>query len=257
MARKIIAGNWKMNLNLAQGAALVKASDDYLNANPAKHIDVIVAPPAHQLVQTVKLSTNTKLSVVAQNMCAHENGAYTGEISASMLVDAGVELVIVGHSERREIFGEDDALLEAKLHKALEYDLYPIFCVGESLEQRQAGIHFNHIEKQLEAGLKNFNADQIPHIILAYEPIWAIGTGETASPEQAQEMHAFIRKYLTGKFSATVADETSILYGGSVKPSNAKDLFSQPDIDGGLIGGASIQIDSFLELIKIGESILR
>lgn len=257
MARQIVAGNWKMNLNLAEGAALVKAANDYLNANPAKHIDVVVAPPATQLVQSVKLSTNTKLSVVAQNMAAQENGAYTGEISASMLVDAGVELVIIGHSERREVFGEDDALLEQKLHKALEYGLYPIFCVGESLEQRKSGEHFKHIEKQLEAGLSKFEGDQLPHIILAYEPIWAIGTGETASPEQAQEMHAFIRKYLTTKFNPMVADETSILYGGSVKPSNAKDLFSQPDIDGGLIGGASIQIDSFLELIRIGESILR
>jgi triosephosphate isomerase len=257
MARKIVAGNWKMNLNLAEGAALVKAANDYLNANPVKHIDVIVAPPAHQLVQTVKLATNTKLSTVAQNMAAHENGAYTGEISASMLVDAGVELVIVGHSERREIFGEDDALLEQKLHKALEHGLYPIFCVGETLEQRKAGEHFKHIENQLQAGLSKFAADQLPQIIIAYEPIWAIGTGETASNEQAQEMHAFIRKHLATISNAAVADEVSILYGGSVKPANARGLFGQPDIDGGLIGGASIQIDSFLELIKIGEDILR
>lgn len=246
-----------MNLNLSEGAALVKATNDFLNSNPVKHIDVVVAPPALQLRQTVQLASNTKLSTVAQNMAAHENGAYTGEISATMLVDAGVELVIVGHSERREIFGESDELLEQKLHKALEHGLYPIFCVGESLEQRKSGVHFEHIKNQLDAGLSKFTGDQIPNVIIAYEPIWAIGTGETASNEQAQEMHSFIRKHLASKFNAAVADETSILYGGSVKPANARGLFGQPDIDGGLIGGASIQIDSFLELIQIGEDILR
>lgn len=257
MARKIIAGNWKMNLHLAEGAALVKAANDYLNANQVNHIDVIVAPPAYQLVQSQSLATNTRLSVSAQNMAAHENGAYTGELSATMIKDAGAELTIIGHSERREIFGEDDALIEAKLHKALEHDLYPIFCIGESLEQRKNGELYNHIEKQLDAGLSKFSSEELVKIIVAYEPIWAIGTGETASPEQAQEMHAFIRKHLAKQFTATVADEVSILYGGSVKPANANDLFSQPDIDGGLIGGASISADSFIELIRIGEEVLR
>ncbi len=257
MARKIIAGNWKMNLHLNEGAALVKASNDYLNENPVNHIDVIIAPPSYQLAQSVSLSGNKKLSVSAQNMAATDNGAYTGEISASMIKDAGAELVIIGHSERREIFGESDELLETKLHKALEYGLYPIFCVGESLDQRKKGEHFDHIKNQIDAGLKNFSAEELTQIILAYEPIWAIGTGETASPGQAQEMHAFIRKHLAQSFSATIADECSILYGGSVKPSNAKDLFSQPDIDGGLIGGASIKADSFIELIQIGEAVLR
>lgn len=246
-----------MNLNLKEGAELVKATNEYLNAKPLQHIDVVVAPPALQLVSNVSLASNNKLSVVAQNMAAQDNGAFTGEISASMLVDAGVELVIIGHSERREIFGEDDKLLELKLGQALKHGLMPIFCIGESLEQRQSGEHFDHIKRQLDAALVNISAEDLANIVFAYEPIWAIGTGETASPQQAQEMHAYIRKHLAQKFSAAVADEASILYGGSVKPANAKDLFGQPDIDGGLIGGASIQIDSFLELIRIGEEVLR
>ncbi|CAN0344708.1 unnamed protein product [Pylaiella littoralis] len=190
-------------------------------------------------------------------MAAEENGAFTGEISASMVKDAGAELVIIGHSERREIFGESDALLERKLKKALEHGLYPIFCVGESLSQRKNNEHFQHIENQLKAGLQSFSGEEIPQIIIAYEPIWAIGTGETASQEQAQEMHSFIRKYLAQQFSAAVADEVSILYGGSVKPANARGLFGQPDIDGGLIGGASLDAESFTALIQIGEEILR
>ena len=246
-----------MNLHLKEGADLISATNSYLNQNPVEHIDVVVAPPAYQLVQSSQLSGNVKLSVSAQNMAAQDNGAFTGELSASMVKDAGAELVIIGHSERREIFGEQDDLLKQKLHKAIDSGLYPIFCVGESLEQRKNGEHFKHIENQLKAGLSDFSSEQLPNIIVAYEPIWAIGTGETASPEQAQEMHAFIRKFLGSHFSAAVADEVSILYGGSVKPGNAKDLFGQPDIDGGLIGGASIKAESFIELIKIGEEVLR
>jgi triosephosphate isomerase len=257
MARQIIAGNWKMNLHLAEGQELIKATNAYLNNHPAEHVDVVIAPSAMYLVASVENASNNKLSISAQNMAAHDNGAFTGEISGSMLKDAGVELVLVGHSERRDIFGEKDQLLNAKTHKALTLGLYPIFCVGESLEQRKSGQHFAHIKNQLTAGLDGFSADDLPNIILAYEPIWAIGTGETASPEQAQEMHAFIRKFLSESFSATAAEETSILYGGSVKPSNAKELFSQPDINGALIGGASINAESFIELIKIGESTLR
>lgn len=246
-----------MNLHLAEGAALIKAANDYLNAHQVNHIDVVVAPPAYQLIQSKALASNSKISVSSQNMAAQENGAFTGELSATMLKDAGVELAIIGHSERREIFGEGDTLIEAKLQKALEHGLYPIFCIGESLDQRKNGEHFAHIEKQLNAGLSNFTGEELSKIIVAYEPIWAIGTGETASPEQAQEMHAFIRKHLAKQFTATVADEVSILYGGSVKPANANDLFSQPDIDGGLIGGAAISVDSFIELIRIGEEVLR
>lgn len=246
-----------MNLNLKEGAELINAAEKYLAAKPVHHIDVIVAPPAYQLVQSSQLSKNERLSVAAQNMAAEEKGAFTGEISASMVKDAGAELVIIGHSERREIFGESDELLERKLKKALEHGLYPIFCVGESLSQRKNNEHFQHIENQLKAGLQSFSAEEVPQIIIAYEPIWAIGTGETASQEQAQEMHSFIRKYLGQQFSAAVADEVSILYGGSVKPDNARGLFGQPDIDGGLIGGASLDAESFTALIRIGEEILR
>lgn len=257
MARKIVAGNWKMNLHLKEGQALVQATNEYLNQNPVEHIDVIIAPPAYQLCQSVFNSGNKKLSIAAQNMAAQDNGAFTGELSASMVLDSGAELVIVGHSERRTFFGEDDELINAKVKKALSMGLYPILCIGESLEQRQSNVHQAHIKAQLDAGLEGLAADELYRVIIAYEPIWAIGTGETASPEQAQNMHSFIRKYLSEKYSATVADEVSILYGGSVKPANARDLFGQPDIDGALIGGASIVKDSFLDIIQVGEEILR
>lgn len=257
MARKIVAGNWKMNLHLTEGQALVKATNDYLNQNPVEHVDVIIAPPAYQLSQSVANSSNKMLSIAAQNMAAQDNGAYTGELSASMLLDSGSELVIIGHSERRTIFQEDNGLVNAKIHQALKNNIYPIFCIGESLEQRKNGEHKNHIQKQLDEGLEGVPSDELYRVIIAYEPIWAIGTGETASPEQAQDMHAFIRKYLSEKYSAASADETSLLYGGSVKPGNARDLFGQPDIDGALIGGASLDQESFISIIKIGEEILR
>lgn len=257
MARKIVAGNWKMNLHLKEGQALVQATNEYLNQNPVKHVDVLIAPPAYQLSQSVFNSGNNKLSIAAQNMSAHDNGAYTGELSASMLLDAGAELVIIGHSERRTLFGEDDALINAKVHQALRNGIYPILCIGESLEQRKNNEHEAHIKRQLDEGLKGLAGDELYRVIIAYEPIWAIGTGETATPVQAQNMHSFIRRYLSEMYSATVADEVSILYGGSVKPSNARDLFGQPDIDGALIGGASIVKDSFLDIIQVGEEILR
>ncbi len=257
MARKIIAGNWKMNLHLKDGQALVQGVNEYLNQNPVNHVDVLIAPPAYQLAQSVFNSGNKMLSIAAQNMAAQDNGAFTGELSASMLKDAGAELVILGHSERRTIFGESDEMVNAKVLQALKNGLYPILCIGESLEQRQNKEHKAHIEKQLRAGLKDVDSDELYRVIIAYEPIWAIGTGETASPEQAQDMHSYIRKFLSEMYSAASADETSLLYGGSVKPANAKELFEQPDIDGALIGGASIVKDSFLDIIQVGEEVLR
>tara|TARA_R110001592_G_scaffold268269_2_gene534482 strand:+ start:7496 stop:8269 length:774 start_codon:yes stop_codon:yes gene_type:complete len=257
MARKVIAGNWKMNLSQKEGEELVKASNAFVEANPLAHVEVVIAPPFLQLQQAVKNAPNGRVSIAAQNMNENDNGAFTGEISASMLKEIGVELVIIGHSERREILGESDAQIHAKLKKALRSNLYPILCVGEKLEDRKSGNHFKFVQAQLESALEGFSGDELSSLVIAYEPIWAIGTGETASPAQAQEMHAFIRKHIASVYTATLADEISVLYGGSVKPENAKEIFAQPDVDGGLIGGAATKPESFIELIKIGESVLR
>jgi triosephosphate isomerase len=257
MARKIIAGNWKMNLTLKEGEELIKASNAFAEANSIAHVEVVIAPPFLQLRDAVKLASGPRVSIAAQNMNENDNGAFTGEISATMLKEVGVELVIIGHSERREVMGETNDQIHAKLKKALSSNLYAILCVGENLEDRKSGNHFNYVTAQLDSALAGFSADELSSLVIAYEPIWAIGTGETASPEQAQEMHAFIRKHLANIYTATLADEISVLYGGSVKPENAKEIFAQPDVDGGLIGGAATKIDSFIELIKIGESVLR
>lgn len=246
-----------MNLSIKEGEDLVKASNAYAASNPLKHIEVVIAPPFVHLREAVKLSPENRVSIAAQTMNENDNGAFTGEISASMLSEIGVELVIIGHSERREIIGENNDQIHAKLKKALKSNLYPILCVGENLDDRKAGKHFDFVRGQLDSALQGFNSDALSNLVIAYEPIWAIGTGETASPSQAQEMHAFIRKHLGSLFTATLADEVSILYGGSVKPENAREIFAQPDVDGGLIGGASTKVDSFLELIKIGEAVLR
>lgn len=257
MSRKIIAGNWKMNLLHQEAQELLQATNVYLNELNPQKIEVVVSPNFTQLEMALHSSTHKKLNVAAQNMAAEDFGAFTGEVSGKMLADIGIDIVILGHSERREVFLESDDLIHKKLHKALELNFLPILCVGESLPTRQAGEHFNFVKSQLDSALEGVSSVQAENIVIAYEPIWAIGTGETASPEQAQEMHAYIRKYLSGRYDVTTADDISILYGGSVKPSNARDLFGQPDVDGGLIGGASLKADSFRELIKIGEEILR
>jgi len=257
MARKIIAGNWKMNLSPKEGEELVKASNAYVESHALAHIEVVIAPPFIQLKDAVKNATEDRISIAAQNMNENDNGAFTGEISASMLQEVGVELVIIGHSERREVLGESNDQVHAKLKKALSSNLYPILCVGEKLEDRKSGNHFDFVQGQLDSALAGFSGDELSSLVIAYEPIWAIGTGETASPAQAQEMHAFIRKHISSIYTATLADEVSVLYGGSVKPENAKEIFAQPDVDGGLIGGASTKVESFIELIKIGESVLR
>lgn len=246
MRTKIVAGNWKMNNDKKGTAALIGA----LQQNGNSTARVIIAPAFTHLAQSVALTADTFLEVAAQNMHQETSGAFTGEIAAPMLQSIGVRTVILGHSERRTYFNETDAALAEKVQTALDYDMEIIFCFGEVLEDRKANCHFEVVKEQLAKALFSCSAQQWSKIILAYEPVWAIGTGETASPEQAQEMHAFIRQLIAEQYSATLAEEVSILYGGSVKPANAADLFQQTDVDGGLIGGAALKAEDFLAIAK-------
>ncbi len=247
MRNKIVAGNWKMNKNMAGTDALLAELSAKL---PNTDTKVMVSPTFVNLASAVRQLDGSEIEVIAQNMHFAESGAYTGEISADMLLNIGIKTVILGHSERRAIFGETDEILEKKVKAALANKMTVMFCFGEELEDRKSGNHFNVVESQLKNGLFGLDASAWGSIILAYEPVWAIGTGETASPEQAQEMHAFIRKTIAGAFDQTIADNVSILYGGSVKPSNAVEIFSKPDVDGGLIGGAALVADDFVAIIK-------
>ena len=247
MRTQIVAGNWKMNKNLDETEILLSELSAKL---PDSTAEVIVAPTFVNLASTVRQLQNSVIQVAAQNMHFAENGAYTGEISADMLLNIGVEIVILGHSERRAYFGEDDALLAKKVNTALDKNMRIIFCFGEELEERKSGNHFSVVESQLKNALFHLDQDQWENIILAYEPVWAIGTGETASPEQAQEMHAFIRKTIKDAYNDEVAEGVTILYGGSVKPNNAAEIFSKPDVDGGLIGGASLKCDDFTAIVE-------
>ena len=211
--------------------------------------EVIIAPTFVNLASAVDHVEFVNISVAAQNMHASENGAFTGEISADMLKSIGVETVILGHSERRAIFHETDAMISFKVDTALKHNMKVIFCFGEELKDRQNNQHFNVVENQLRDGLFQIVNESWVNIVLAYEPVWAIGTGETASPEQAQEMHAFIRETVRKTFGSDIAEDVSILYGGSVKPDNAKEIFSKPDVDGGLIGGAALKSDDFVAIV--------
>jgi triosephosphate isomerase len=247
MRKQIVAGNWKMNNDLAQTEALIAALKKYTTLSNAS---VMVAPTFTNLWHAYQSLKGTGIEVIAQNMHFAKNGAYTGEISGSMLKSIGVETVILGHSERREYFNETDEILAKKVDAALESGLKVIFCFGEVLADRKAGNHETVVESQIKNALFHLEASAFENIILAYEPVWAIGTGETATPEQAQDMHAFIRKTLSNKYGANVADTISILYGGSVKPNNAQEIFSKPDVDGGLIGGASLNADDFFAIVN-------
>lgn len=244
--QQIVAGNWKMNKDLADGKALAEA---VAAKAPVADVTLILGTPyIHLSAVAAVLDGVEGVHLSAQNCHQEESGAYTGEISAGMLKSVGAEYVILGHSERREYFGEDEALLAAKVDKALEHGLLPIFCCGEKLDIREAGTHEALVQKQLEGSVFHLSAEDFGKIVIAYEPVWAIGTGRTASPEQAQDMHGAIRKMISDKYGAEVADATTILYGGSCKPGNAKELFSQPDVDGGLIGGASLKADDFIAI---------
>lgn len=247
MRSKIVAGNWKMNKNLEQTAALLAELSAKL---PDTQAEVMVSPTYVNLLDAVRNLETSAIEVIAQNMHFAESGAYTGEISADMLLNIGIDTVIIGHSERRAYFGETDEILAQKVQAALANNMRVMFCFGEELEDRKSGNHFALVESQLKNALFSLDAAAWSKIVLAYEPVWAIGTGETASPEQAQEMHAFIRKTITEAYDATIANNVSILYGGSVKPANAEEIFSKPDVDGGLIGGASLKADDFVAIIK-------
>ena len=247
MRAKIVAGNWKMNKTLQQTETL---STELAAKLPDTEAEVIVAPTFVNLTAAVRSLENSTIQVSAQNMHFAENGAFTGEISADMLLDIGVDTVILGHSERRSHFGETDEMLAKKVKTALDKNMRIIFCFGEELEDRKSGNHFSVVESQLKNALFNLEASAFKNIVLAYEPVWAIGTGETASPEQAQEMHAFIRETMAAKYNTSTANDISILYGGSVKPANAKEIFSKPDVDGGLIGGASLNSDDFIAIVR-------
>lgn len=247
MRTKIVAGNWKMNKTQSETGQLLTE----LSAKcPDTDAEVIVAPTFVNLAYAHRQLENSVIQVAAQNMHFEEKGAYTGEISADMLLDIGVELVVLGHSERRSHFGETDPLLAKKVKAALAKNMRIIFCFGEELEDRKADNHFNVVKRQLENALFDLENEAFKNIILAYEPVWAIGTGETASPEQAQEMHAFVREVLQSKYGQTVSGSIPILYGGSVKPNNAAEIFSKPDVDGGLIGGASLNSEDFIAIVK-------
>jgi triosephosphate isomerase len=247
--QKMVAGNWKMNMDFQSGRLLIQAIRDKLGPTECK---VVICPPAILLKTASNLVKDVhNMYIGAQNAHQEPNGAYTGEISVGMLQSVGVQYVILGHSERREYFEEDDALLAAKTTAVLSKGLHAIFCCGEKLDAREAGDHFKVVETQLKNGLFEAVAlEDLSKIVIAYEPVWAIGTGKTASPEQAQEMHAFIRKLVTEKYGEEAAKKMTILYGGSCKPGNAKELFGQTDVDGGLIGGASLKAEDFVAIIE-------
>jgi len=251
MREKIVAGNWKMNKTLSETKVLLKELKKALKGiSLEENVRVVIAPTYVNLHHAVKKTKKEKIEVSAQNMHQATSGAYTGEISADMLLDIGVKTVILGHSERREHFGEINAFLIEKVNTALANKMEVIFCVGESLEDRENEKHFDVIEAQVSKALFHLEADYFKSIVVAYEPVWAIGTGKTASPAQAQEMHAFIRNLIAKNYNQQIADDLSILYGGSVKPHNAEEIFSNPDVDGGLIGGASLKAEDFVAIVK-------
>ena len=249
MRKNIVAGNWTMNNNLQEGLTLAKDLEAALKGKKV-NCDVIIGTPFIHLASAVAAIDTNLVAVSAQNCADKASGAYTGEVSAAMVASTGAKYVILGHSERRAYYGETDAILKEKVALALANGLTPIFCIGEILDERNAGKHFNVVETQISEGLFNLSAEDFGKIVLAYEPVWAIGTGVTATSDQAQEMHAFIRKTLVAKYGETVANNTSILYGGSCNAANAKELFANPDVDGGLIGGASLGVDKFMPIVE-------
>ena len=247
MRKNIVAGNWKMNNDLPQTEALIS---DLKKQTKTSNAEVMIAPSFTNLWHAFEATRQHDIEVIAQNMHFNENGAYTGEVSASMLKSIGIQTVILGHSERRAYYNETDESLAKKVDAALAHDLRVIFCFGEELSDRKSGNQETVVERQIKNALFHLEASAFQNIVLAYEPVWAIGTGETASPEQAQDMHAFIRKTLAHKYGNEVADSMSILYGGSVKPGNAKEIFGKPDVDGGLIGGASLKAEDFYAIVN-------
>ena len=248
MARTpLIAGNWKMHLNISEAVALAGTVAEL--SKDVSDREVMIAPPFTALAAVKEAVAGTSVKVAAQNVAWEEKGAFTGEISPVMLNDIGIDMAIVGHSERRHIFFEDDSMVNRRLIGALQQGITPILCIGETLEEREQGFTYIVLENQLLRGVVNVSSEAIQNVVVAYEPVWAIGTGKTASREQAQEVHAFIRQVLAGLYEKTLAEEIRILYGGSVKPENVDSLMAQPDIDGALVGGAALKAESFDRII--------
>ena len=249
MRKNIVAGNWKMNKTFDEADELVSQIIELLETKElGENTRMILCPPFPYLEMCTDYSNESYFSVGAQNVNDNEKGAYTGEVSAPMLASMEVEYCIVGHSERRAYYGETDAIVARKVDQLLKNDIRPIVCCGEVLEEREAGKQFDVVKRQITDGLFHLDAEAFGQVVIAYEPVWAIGTGKTATPQQAQESHAVIRGLIAEKDGKEVADNTSILYGGSCKPSNAKELFANPDVDGGLIGGASLQAEDFVNI---------
>ncbi len=248
MRKNIVAGNWKMNMNLQEGLKLAKEIENYYSDKPG-NTGVILCTPFIHLAEVSGVLKSGKVKLGAQNCSSEASGAYTGEVSPAMIKSTGAQYVIIGHSERRTYYHEDDQLLNRKTTLAIATGLDVIFCCGEVKEERESGKHFDVVKKQLENGLFTIPAEDIKKVIIAYEPVWAIGTGLTATPEQAQEMHKYIRGLVSGKYGKEIAEDLTIQYGGSCKPSNAAEIFSKPDVDGGLIGGASLKKEDFCAIV--------
>ena len=251
MRKKIVAGNWKMNKSWPDAQALVHALVEKKSLIPAD-VQVIIAPPALYL-HGLREAVADAIALSAQNCSQHESGAYTGEISPGMLASIDVRFAIIGHSERRQYYGETNEIIREKIDACLKHGITPIFCCGETLSERNAGEHFNTVSQQVKEALFHLTAEQLAKVVIAYEPVWAIGTGVTASNEQAEEMHAFIRAFVAENFSQQLADGISILYGGSVNAANANALFACPNVDGGLVGGASLKADDFMTIIQAAQ----
>ncbi len=246
--RALIAGNWKMHLTVQQAVGLASQLAEVANSCPDR--DVMIAPPFTALDAVGKVVNNSALHVASQNVAWDNQGAFTGEISPEMVKDVGCSMAIIGHSERRQIFAETDQMINKRVLGALANSITPVFCIGETLEEREAGVTFQVLEQQVEKGLQDCSAEMVENIVVAYEPVWAIGTGKTASKEQAQDVHGFLRELLQKKYEKNVAQKIRILYGGSVKSENVDALMAQPDIDGALVGGAALKFESFSRIIN-------
>ncbi len=249
MRKRIVAGNWKMNKTFAEAETLLFDIADLLNESKPSDVEVVVCPPTLYLELASDIALQNDFHSGAQNMSQFDSGAYTGEVSAEMIKSAGVKYVILGHSERRSYFGEMDNIIALKVKKALAHDLIPIYCCGEVLQEREENRYFDIVSEQITTAICHLPDEEIRKVVIAYEPVWAIGTGKTATPLQAQEMHSFIRNLIKSKYGAETASEISILYGGSCNAGNAAELFAQPDVDGGLIGGASLKADEFNKIV--------
>ena len=250
MRKKIVIGNWKMNIDYWEAKELIDKILAFTETTHLKNLSVMIAPAFPFLHYAYETTKDTKVEVVAQNVSQFSKGAYTGEVSAQMLKSAGIKKVIIGHSERRQLYGETDEIINSKIRLSIANNLLVILCVGETIEQRNSGNHFEIIDNQIRSALYGLKPFDLDRIIIAYEPVWAIGTGKVARPKQAQEMHSYIRSFIFNNHGGEISNSMPILYGGSIKPDNAKQIFSKPEVDGGLVGGASLNAGDFQDIIK-------